>query len=57
MINGFKSVISLIDLMSNIRDNIDKYHDELFSEACNESVLRNCAPEAIRESFPAESPS
>ena len=65
MINGFKSVISLVDLMSNIRDNIDKYHDELFSEACklarkinvNESVLRNCAPEAIRESFPAESPS
>ena len=51
--------------MSNIRDNIDKYHDELLSEACklarkinvNESVLRNCAPEAIRESFPAESPS
>ena len=31
-INGFELTGSLIDLMSNIRINIDKYHDEWFSE-------------------------
>ena len=28
IINGFELIGSLIDLMSNIRVNIDKYHDE-----------------------------
>ena len=28
IINGFELIGSLIDLMSNIRINIDKYHDE-----------------------------
>ena len=51
--------------MSNIRVNIDKYHDEWYSEACklaqkinvNESVPRTCARQTARENFPAESPS
>ena len=51
IINGFELIGSLIDLMSNIRVNIDKYHDEWYSEAfkltqeinTNESVLKNCA--------------
>ena len=63
--NGFQLVGSLIGLMSNIRINIDKYHDEWYSEACklaqkinvNESVPRTCARQTARENFPAESPS
>ena len=51
--------------MSNIRVNIDKYHDEWYSEAfklpqkfnVNESVPRNCARKTTWENFPAESPS
>ena len=51
IINGFELIGSLIDLMSNIRVNIDKYHDEWYSEAfkltqeinTNESVPKNCA--------------
>ena len=51
--------------MSNIRINIDKYHDEWYSEACklaqkiniNRSVPRTCARQTARERFPAESPS
>ena len=34
IINGFQLNGSLIDLMSNIRINIEKYHDESYSEAC-----------------------
>ena len=34
IINGFELIGSLIDLMSNIRINIDKYHDEWYSETC-----------------------
>ena len=56
---------SLIDLMSNIRVNIDKYHDEWYSEACklarkinvNESVPRICAQETTTKNFPAETSS
>ena len=51
--------------MSNITVNIDKYHDECYSEACklaqetnaNEFIPRACARQTARESFPAESPS
>ena len=51
--------------MSNIRINIDKYHDEWYSETCKlaqkvnviESVPRTCAWKTARENFPAESPS
>ena len=51
IVNGFELIGSLIDLMPNIRVNIDRYHDEWYSEACklaqkinvNESVLRTCA--------------
>ena len=51
IINGLELIGSLIDLMSNIRINIEKYHDEWYSEACklahkinvNESVPRTCA--------------
>ena len=65
IINGFELIGSLLDLMSNIRINIDKYHDEWYSEACkltqkinvNESVPRTCAWQTARENFPAESPS
>ena len=65
IINGLELIGSLIDLMSNIRINIDKYHDEWYSEACklaqkinvNESVPRTCARQTARENFPAESPS
>ena len=65
IINGFELIGSLIDLMSNIRVNIDKYHDEWYSETCklaqkinvNESVPRTCARQTARENFPAESPS
>ena len=63
--NGFELTGSLIDLMSNIRINIDKYHNEWYSEACklaqkinvNESVPRTCAQQTARENFPSESPS
>ena len=48
IINGFELIGSLIDLMSNIRVNIEKYHNEWYSEASklaqkikvNESVPR-----------------
>ena len=51
--------------MSNIRINIDKNHDEWFSEVCklpqkinvNESVPRTYARQTATENFPAESPS
>ena len=51
--------------MSNIRVNIDKYHNEWYSEAyklvqknkVNESVPRTCARQTTRENFAAESPS
>ena len=51
--------------MLNVRVNIDKYHDEWYSEACklaqkinvSESVPRTCARQTTRENFPAESPS
>ena len=51
--------------MSNIRINIDKYHDERYSDACklaqkisvNKSVPRTCARQTVRENFPAELPS
>ena len=65
IINGFELTGSLINHMSNIRVNIDKYHDEWYSETCklaqkinvNESVPRTCARQTARENFPAESPS
>ena len=65
IINGFELIGSLIDIMSNIRINIDKNHDECFSEVCklpqkinvNESVPRTCARQTATENFPAESPS
>ena len=51
--------------MSHIRVNIDRYHDEWYSQTCklaqkinaNESVPRTCARQTTRENFPAESPS
>ena len=60
-----ESIGSLIDLLSSIRINIDKYHNEWYSEACklaqritvDESVPRTCARQTKRENFPAESPS
>ena len=65
IINGFELIGSLIDLMSNIRVNINKYHDEWYSEACklaqkinvNESLPRTCAWYTTRGNFLAESPS
>ena len=51
--------------MSNIGVNINKYHDEWYSEACrlakkinvNESVPRICARQTTRKNFHDESPS
>ena len=51
IINWFELIGSLIDLMSNLRVNVGKYHNEWYSEACklaqkinvNESVPRTCA--------------
>ena len=65
IINSFELIGSLVDLMSNIRINIDKYYDEWYSEVCklaqeinfNEPVPRTCARQTARENFPAESPS
>ena len=65
IIHRFELIGSLIDLMSNIRINIDKYHDEWYSRALklaqkvndNNSVPRTCARQTARENFPAESPS
>ena len=65
IINGFELIGSLKDLMSNIRINIDKYHDESYQQACklgqkinvNESVPRSCVRQTARENFHAESPS
>ena len=65
IINGFELIGFLIDLMSNIRINIDKYHDKWYSEDrklaqkinVNESVPRTCSQQTARENFPAESPS
>ena len=62
IINGFELIGSFTDLMSNIRVNIDKYHDEWYSEACklaqkinvNEHVPRNRTRQTTRENFPAE---
>ena len=62
---GFELLGSFIDLMSNIRVDIDKYHDEWYSEAfklpqkfnVNESVPRNYARKTTLENLPAESPS
>ena len=34
IINRFELIGSLVDLMSNIRINIDKYYDEWYSEVC-----------------------
>ena len=64
IINRFELIGSLIDLTSNTRIKIDKYHDEWYSEACKlaqkinvtESVPRTCAGETAKENFPAESP-
>ena len=65
IIHRFEFIGSSIDLMSNIRINIDKYHAEWYSKACklaqkinvNNSVPRICARQTARENFPAESPS
>ena len=63
VINRFELIGFLIDLLSNIRINIDKYHDEWCSEACklaqkinvNESVPRTCVRQMVRENFLAKS--
>ena len=60
IINGFELIGSLINHMSNIRVNIDKYHDEWYPETCkltqktnvNESVPRTCTWQITRENFP-----
>ena len=65
IINGFELIGSLLDLTSNVRVNIDKYHDEWYSEDCklahkinvNKFLPRNCARQTLRENVPAESPS
>ena len=60
IINGFELIGSLVDRMSNIRVNIDRYHDEWYSQTCklaqkinvNESVPRTYAQQTTRENFP-----
>ena len=64
VINGFEYIGSLIDLISNISVNIDKYHNEWYSEAfhiaqkinVNESVPRSFARQTSRKDLHAESP-
>ena len=50
IINGFELIGSLIDLMSNIRINIDKYHDEWYSEACKLAQKTN-VNESVEKCF------
>ena len=46
---GFELLGSFIDLMSNIRVNIDKYHDEWYSEAFKLPQKFNVRQETVLE--------